>query len=163
MWPNSWQSMTLPQWSSHWGLVSHGDLLAVLAWRPTLERKAGKFNSSSTLKRTWEENYDEFDFLLSLLFTKWGCPTVEHKGCKNLHLSLGNLLQDLMQYITWEIYTIFPSLVLYIVSVTNLLLSGIEQAICCSSVRDDMWEINLKMLGSSPPRRHWSGGETADY
>lgn len=62
MQPNSWQTVTLPQQSSHWGLVSHVDLLALLVQRPSSQRKAGKFHSSLTVKRTGEENDKEFDF-----------------------------------------------------------------------------------------------------
>lgn len=65
-------------------------------------------------------------------------PTAVHKGCRNLKLSLGNLPQDLTQSMTWKFSTIFPLSVLSVVSVTNLLLSRIEQAICCSSVRGGM-------------------------
>jgi len=119
-------------------MVSHGDLLAVLVRRPTSERKAGKlqFHSKEDMRGKWQCIW---------FFTFFAChkmrvsPTAVHKSCRNLHLSLENLPQDFMQYITWKIYTIFPLSVLYIISVTNLLLSGTEQAICCSSVRDDMW------------------------
>lgn len=63
-------------------------------------------------------------------------PTAIHKGCRNLHLSLGNLSQDLTQSMTRNFFAILPLSVLYVVSVTNLLLSRIEQGFCRSSVRD---------------------------
>lgn len=65
-------------------------------------------------------------------------PTAVHKGCRNLYLSVGNLPQDLTQCRTRKFSTIFSLSVLYVVSVTNLLLSRTEQAICCSSVCDDV-------------------------
>lgn len=63
-------------------------------------------------------------------------PTAIHKGYRNLHLSIGNLPQDLTQSTTGKFCTILPLSVLYVVSVTNLLLSRTEQSFCCPSVCD---------------------------
>lgn len=81
-------------------------------------------------------------------------PTAIHKGCRNLDLSVGDLPQDLTQSRTWKFSTVFPLSFLYVVSVTDVLLSKIEQAVCCSGVCDGVWESNLKTLGSSPPHQH---------
>lgn len=80
---NSWQTVTLPQkssQSSHWGLVSCVDLLAVLVQRPSSQRKAGKFHSHLSLRRTWEENDNEFDFCF--LFTKWRSLPQQYEEAK---------------------------------------------------------------------------------
>lgn len=80
---NSWQTVTLPQkssQSSHWGLVSCVDLLAVLVQRPSSQRKAGKFHSHLSLRRTREENDNEFDFCF--LFTKWRSLPQQYEEAK---------------------------------------------------------------------------------
>lgn len=53
-------------------------------------------------------------FVLFPFHTMRVSPAAIHKGCRNLHLSLGNLPQDLTQARTWKFSAIFPSSVLYV-------------------------------------------------